>query len=294
MADILETRHLRLMHVMKEDCNLTRASKALNLSQSALSTQIKELESRLATDLFLRVGRGMILSEAGHGLARLAQEVLPKLRVFEANLLNEQQTVRLATECYTGYQWLPDVLRSFHKRWPSIHIELSPNATGNCMAHILEGKLEIAISDVPYAHPNLEASALFEDELLVIVSRQHRLAESSALHFKQLAHDTLYHYAIPSECANLRPLCASKELCVQRYEVVPLTEVIVEFVRANMGFAILSQWAVKPYLKSKALVAIPLASRPRRQWSAFAHRAVRQKPWFNDLTERIAKHAPTP
>jgi DNA-binding transcriptional LysR family regulator len=46
----------------------------------------------------------------------------------------------------------------------------------------------------------------------------------------------------------------------QRYEVVPLTEVIVEFVRANMGFAILSQWAVKPYLKSKSLVTILLGA----------------------------------
>jgi len=138
MANILETRHLRLMEMMKEDCNLTRASKALNLSQSALSTQIKELESRLSKDLFLRVGRGMILSEAGEGVARLAQEVLPRLRVFEAALLNQEETIRLGTECSTGYQWLPSVLRSFHKRWPQVHIKLAPNATGNCMTHLLE------------------------------------------------------------------------------------------------------------------------------------------------------------
>ena len=61
----IEVRHLRLVQAVGAEGNLTRAGAALHLTQSALSHQLRDIESRLATPLFLRVGKRMVLTPAG-------------------------------------------------------------------------------------------------------------------------------------------------------------------------------------------------------------------------------------
>src|SRR5438093_8523375 len=115
MSMDLEVRHLRLVSAVAELGSLTRAGDRLHLTQSALSHQLRDIESRLGTPLFLRVGKRMVLTPAGERLLRSAESVLTTIERTEDAIRNlagaERGVLRLTTECYTCYHWLPALLK---------------------------------------------------------------------------------------------------------------------------------------------------------------------------------------
>src|SRR3954468_17587136 len=130
---ILETRHLELMAAVAEHGTLTRASKELHLTQSALSHQLLTLETRLRAPLFSRVGRRMVPTGAGLRLLDAARGALPHLKTAEHDLRRlvdgRAGTIRVSTECYTCYHWLPGVLKRVAKTVPGIEVDIVADAT---------------------------------------------------------------------------------------------------------------------------------------------------------------------
>src|SRR5262249_52440338 len=107
----IDVRHLRLVAAVADVGSLTRAGDRLHLTQSALSHQLRDIESRLGTALFLRVGKRLVLTPAGERLLSTAREVLDRLEQAEAAIREMGKDrgglLRLTTECYTCYHWLP-------------------------------------------------------------------------------------------------------------------------------------------------------------------------------------------
>src|SRR5262252_6692462 len=110
----LEVRHLRLVAAVADCGSLTRAGDRLHLTQSALSHQLRDIESRLGVALFLRIGKRLVLTPAGERLLGSAREVLGALRQAELEIrqLGQENAglLRITTECYTCYHWLPPLL----------------------------------------------------------------------------------------------------------------------------------------------------------------------------------------
>src|SRR5262245_19557925 len=111
----LDLRHLRLVAAVAESGGQTRAARRLNLTQSALSHQLRELESRIGAPLFIRASRRMVLTATGERILGTARRVLHEVEALERDLVAESASggagvVRLATECYTVYHWLPGVV----------------------------------------------------------------------------------------------------------------------------------------------------------------------------------------
>src|SRR5437764_3059110 len=107
----LESRDLRLVRAIVDAGGVTGAGKLLHLSQSAVSHQLAELERRLGAALFARVGRRMVATAAGERLAGASRPLLDELARLGAELARPtaaaRRKLRLATECYTCYHWLP-------------------------------------------------------------------------------------------------------------------------------------------------------------------------------------------
>src|SRR2546430_7716615 len=107
----LEVRHLRLVEAVADVGSLTRAGDRLHLTQSALSHQLRDIESRLGAALFLRIGKRLVLTPAGERLLGSAKEVLARLERTEEEIRQMRRdkagVLRLTTECYTCYHWLP-------------------------------------------------------------------------------------------------------------------------------------------------------------------------------------------
>ena len=170
----LEVRHLKLLVTVAEEGSVTEAGKRLHLTQSALSHQLRDAEEKLGTALFLRLGRKMVLTPAGERLIACARRVLDELSNTEVQIegLNggARGEIRLSTECYTCYHWLPPVLKKFHGKYSKVEVNIVASATSNPGAALLEGKLDVAIISCPPRNQSLRVTPMFEDELVLVMS----------------------------------------------------------------------------------------------------------------------------
>ena len=107
----LEVRHLSLVNEIASTGSVTRAAERLHLTQSALSHQLRDIESRLGIQLFLRLGKKMVLTPPGERVLGAAKRVLDEIGRTEEDLKlmsqNGKGVLRLCTQCNTGYHWLP-------------------------------------------------------------------------------------------------------------------------------------------------------------------------------------------
>src|SRR5579859_3821852 len=119
-AMYLEIRHLKLIVAIAETRSVTGAGNRLHLTQSALSHQLKDAEERLGVRLFDRKNRKMELTTAGARLLQTANSVLAELDRAAKDILERETRspglIRLSTQCYTVYHWLPPRLKLFQKR----------------------------------------------------------------------------------------------------------------------------------------------------------------------------------
>src|SRR6187397_1772683 len=111
MAVDLDLRHLRLVQAIAACGSVTRAAERLNLTQSALSHQLRDIEDRLTTPLFTRLGKKMVLTPAGERVLSAAARVLDEVQRAEDDVRQLAQhgagTIRVCAQCNTGYYWLP-------------------------------------------------------------------------------------------------------------------------------------------------------------------------------------------
>src|SRR5262249_8271831 len=123
---ILEVKHLQLVEALAAYGTLTNAGKHLNLTQSALSHQLVELERRLGTPLFHRIGRRLVPTLAGDRLLRSATRTLSILRRTESSLkriaAGHEALLRFSTACYTTYHWLAPLLDEYSRRCPKVEV----------------------------------------------------------------------------------------------------------------------------------------------------------------------------
>src|SRR5207253_1385891 len=146
---ILETRHLRLVSVVVEHGTLTKAGRVLHMTQSGLSRQLLDLETRLGLPLFHRLGKRMVPTPAGECLLVAARRTLPQLSDVEEDLRRlaggRTAILRVSTECYTCYHWLPGVLQRFARRFPRVDVQIVAEATHHPVPALLDGRIDLAL-----------------------------------------------------------------------------------------------------------------------------------------------------
>ena len=297
MSMDLEVRHLRLVVAVAELGSLTRAGDRLHLTQSALSHQLRDIESRLGAALFLRVGKRLLLTPAGERLLASAREVLDRLDRTETEIRqmasDRAGLIRLSTECYTCYHWLPPLLAKYRPGFPRVDVQIDVAATHRPLERMLAGKLELAIVSSPVRDRRLAVRPLFDDELVVIASPDHRFARQTHVKLADIREETLFVYPPREESLVLQNVLLPAGAAPARVEEVQLTEAITELVRAGLGIAILAPWAVKPLMESGAIVARPLTARGlKRQWSAVMPKDLAEVDYLREFVDLMARHAP--
>ncbi len=293
----LEIRHLRLLKSVAEQGSVTEAAKRLHLTQSALSHQLRDAENKLGTALFLRLGKKMVLTAAGEKLLISAKHILEELKAAESLVegLNgdTRGVIRLTTECYTCYHWLPSLLKKFHTRYSKVEINIDVNATRRPADALLEGKLDIAIMNTPPKNKTLRLTHMFEDELVLVMSPRHRLAAYSHVPPKELGEETVLIYPPREESTLLNQVLRPAGVEPKRIIEAPLTEAIVEMAAAEAGIGFLAKWAVAPYVEAGRLVARPVSTRGfRRQWYAVTLKNQPMPDYLAAFLELLANRTP--
>jgi len=293
----LEIRHLKLLAAVADEESVTAAGKRLHLTQSALSHQLRDAEEKLGTPLFLRLGKRMALTAAGQKLVEAARRILRDLKAAELEVLglngDTHGVIRLSTECYTCYHWLPPVLASFHARFPKVEVSIDMEATHHPAEELLAGNLDVAVMNCPPEHNNLQLSPLCEDEMLVVMSPKHRLATRRRIQPQDLAGETLLIYPPREDSTLIQKILAPAGVEPGRVMEIPLTEAIVEMVAADAGIALLACWSVSPHLESKRIVGRTLGNPGfRRNWYAVTLRSRPKTAYMTEFLKLLTLEGP--
>src|SRR5262245_7196781 len=292
----LEIRHLKLVRAVTSAGSLTGAGSVLNLTQSALSHQLRDIESRLGTPLFLRVGKRMMLTPAGERLLRSADEVLDAIERTEDSirLLSGagRGLLRLSTECYTCYHWLPPLLKRYRRGHPHVDVRIDADSTPDPVSHLVGGRLDVAIVSDPVRDRRVAARPIFSDEMVIVVAPRHPLAAEAFVTAADLATETLLMYS-PKEDSTIYTLLAAEGAVPATTHVIQLTEAIVEMAKAGLGLAFLARWAVEPQIRAGVLRAVPYTRRGyRRTWSAATLKDMARVPYVREFIDLLAEHPP--
>jgi len=298
MAMDLEVRHLRLVAAVAGVGSLTRAGDQLHLTQSALSHQLRDIESRLGAALFHRAGKRLVLTPAGERLLSSATDVLERLERAEHDIREMGReragSLRITTECYTCYHWLPPLLLRFRRRFPKVEVRIDVGATHRPLEMILSGKIDLGLMSTPVRDRRVASRRVFDDELVVIAATHHRFARQTRVRLAQMREETLFIYPPREESGPLQKVLLPAGAAPARVEEVQLTEAITELVKAGLGVAILARWAVQPLIDSGALVGRSLPARGmHRVWSAVMRKELASADYVSEFTDLLETYAPT-
>jgi LysR family transcriptional regulator, regulator for metE and metH len=268
----LEMRHLKVVAAIAEEGNVTRAGTRLHLTQSALSHQLHDAEEQLGQALFERQSKKMVLTAAGERLLRSARSVLEEMETAEKEIQQgaseTRGVLRLSTQCYTAYHWLPPRLKIFQKKYPGVDVQLVVEATPHPFGALLDGKIDLALAWAPVRNRKIEYTPLLRDEMVVLVPPGHRWAAKSHVTAEDFAGENLIVYPPREESSVLLQFLKPAGVAPRRVLEVALTEAIISLVKAGMGVAVLTRWAVAPQLASGELKGVRLTREGfYRQWS---------------------------
>jgi LysR family transcriptional regulator for metE and metH len=274
MAPFLDSRHLRLVAEIARAQSVTRAADRLNVTQSAVSHQLRDIEERLGTALFLRSGRRMLLTAAGRHLVDTAGRVLDEIARAESAVTrlarNEAGEFRVCTQCHTGYHWLPPLLQAVRRRYPDVEVRIAAEHTMHAVNALIEGKLDLAIVNRTPQDRRLRVRPLFEDEHAAIVAPSHPWAARAFVSPQELAAERLFLYSRSVEDSYIvQQVMRPAGVLPANAAFLQLTEAILEMVKAGLGASVLPTWSIAPAIASGAVSAVRITrSGVYRPWNA--------------------------
>jgi LysR family transcriptional regulator for metE and metH len=294
---VLDSRHLRLVSEVARTGSVTRAADRLHVTQSAVSHQLREIEDRLGTPLFVRAGRRMLPTPAGTHLVQTAAHVLDEIARAEATVQqfarNETGEFRVCTECHTGYHWLPPVLEAVYRRFPGHQVRIAAEHTMHPIAGLLEGKLDLALVNRQPVDRRLRVRPLFEDEHAAIVHPGHPFAGRSFVTPEELAAERLFLYSRSLDDSFIvrrvmRPAGVEPALVT----FLQLTEAILEMVKAKMGVSVLPVWSIASALESGVVSAVRITrTGVFRRWDAATLAAAPPSAFAEHFLSVVLEHA---
>ncbi|MES2075231.1 MAG: LysR family transcriptional regulator [Pseudomonadota bacterium] len=257
---MLEIRHLRTLSALRSAGSLVRAAQLLNLTQSALSHQIKLLEDRYGGPLFERKSVPIGFTATGSRLLKLADLLLPEIEQCERDVSRlsqgDQGQLRVALECHTCFDWLMPVMDEFRRRWPEVEIDLVSGFHSEPADLLRSGEADLVIGS-PYG-PDFATFPLFRFEILVVMAQKHRLQALRRLAASDFEGETLITYPVPEARIDLiREVLRPAGVQFERRSA-ELTVAILQLVASRRGVAALPNWAIKNYVDYDYVVARPV------------------------------------
>lgn len=260
---LVNRNHLALFGAVAEAGGISRGAKAARISQPAVSKQIAELEDALGVRLLDRLPRGCRLTEAGQILAEYARRssVLERdaERAIEEYRGLKRGRLAVGASLTIGAYLLPGALAEFHRRNPGIELQVEIANTQQIQRALLDGAIELGLTEGPLEVEELESKVFFQDELVAIAPAGHRFLKGSPVSVRELCREP---FILREEGSGTR---AVVERALRRHglKIKPLLslanpEAIKSAVAAGMGLSIVSRLIVAHELRAGALGVIPL------------------------------------
>jgi LysR family transcriptional regulator, regulator for metE and metH len=293
----LEVRDLRMVTAVASEGSLTQAGTVLHVSQPALSRHLRQLETRLGAPLFVRTGPRMVPTATGELLLRHAAGVLAQLEAAEQAIqsasVREKRVIRVGTECYTGYHWLPGVSNRFGHAHPGVEIEIAFDAAGDPLPMLRKGLIDVALL-TEYRQPRgIDVSKLFTDELVAAVSPRHAWASRPYLMPKDFATVRLLLLSSPDTSFFMNTVLRPAGVAPMQVADVQLVGAMAALIEADFGVGVLPSWTIATEVRAGRLVPLRLNRNGTfRTWLAAVRNAQRRDRSIQDFILALSTGVP--
>ncbi len=262
MKFMLELRHLRAVVALAETGNLSKAGKRLNLSQPAVSHQIRAVEEDYGIELFERKSDPLRFTTTGRLLVDLAYDIVKRIRDGERDMARlvqgEAGLLRIAVECHSCFDWLMPSMDAFRERWSQVELDLVSGFHADPVGLLGENRADLVIVSHAGKRADIVFHPLFSYEVLALLSHRHPLARKPYLTAKDFKNEILVTYPIPDERLDLvRDVLRPANVNPAR-RTTELTVAILQLVASGRGVAALPGWTVQPYLEKKYVASKPV------------------------------------
>ncbi len=246
----LEFRHLRSIKAIHDAGGLARAADIMNMTQSALSHQIKGLEDQAGVELFVRRSKPLKLSAAGLRLLRVAEKVLPEIDAldeeFRALISGKSGRLHIAIECHACFEWLFPVLEKFRHAWPEIDVDIRPGLAFGALPALLREEVDLVVSSDPEDLPGVQFNPLFDYAPVFVASKDNPLAKKPFVVAEDFRDQMLITYPVDRSRLDIfSELLTPAKVEPRGVRQVELTAVILMLVASNRGVAVLPDWVVR-------------------------------------------------
>ena len=255
----IELRHLKTLVALRDTGSLVEAAERVFLTQSALSHQIKDLETRIGCSLFIRKTRPVRFTTAGKRMLKLADDVLPSVHSAEQDIARlaggESGRIFMAIECHSCFEWLLPAINEYREHWPDVELDIASGFHFAPLPALARGDLDLVITADPIVELGLAYLPLFSYEAQLALPRDHELVDKPWIEPADLAREVLICYPVDRnrldifssflEPAGVEPL---------RVRNAELTTMMIQLVASGRGLTCLPNWALHEYREREYVV----------------------------------------
>jgi DNA-binding transcriptional LysR family regulator len=277
----LDSRQLRAFAILATTGSFTQAAKRLFLSQSAVSHSMKALEEAVGCRLLDRLGKKVVLTQAGEQLLHHVEKILQEMASARASLqaLGKwgKGRLRLGASSTACQYILPSVLREFKESFPQCQISIEPGDTPESLELLQNNRIDLAVALQPKNEDPMDFLPLFSDELVFLMSPLHPWAVGGAVVRAEIPKQNYVLYAKNSYTFQLvEEYFREEDMVLNTTIELGSMEAIKELVKLGLGVSILAPWIAHQELEEQSLAALPLGRRKlKRNWGILHWRGKR-------------------
>ncbi|WP_336785107.1 LysR family transcriptional regulator [Paenibacillus sp. MMO-177] len=254
---------LRLFHTIAAAGSVTRASELLNISQPAITAQIKKFEKELILNLFKPQGRGISLTDAGEEMAVLAKRLFAVEHQIEQFAVNYRSgtigSIRLAATYLPAHFLIPAWIAKFKQQFEQVEMNITTTNSSGALRQLLDVEVDIAIfGGMAENYPDtIRTEELFQDELWFVVAPGHRYANQQITLTEMMKEPFVMREEGSSTRERLLSLCRTYNSVVPTISLQfnGLHEAITAVI-AGYGANFVSSLVVRDYVKRGELARV--------------------------------------
>lgn len=262
---MLEIRHLRSLIALADCGTLSRAAERVHLTQSALSHQLRWLESHYQTPVVVRSARGLKLTPAGERLVQLGRDLVANVQAAERDVAalskKPPDSLRIALECHTCFDWLLPVMHVFRRDWPTVQLDLVSGFHSNPLELLQDGDADLIVGAVQRARKGVAWYPLFRFEILAVLPIDHRLRAKRCLVPGDFVEETLITYPVPDDRIDVIRQVLRPARVTPKRRTTELTLAILQLVASHQGIAALPNWGIAEYVSRQQVLGRRIGTR---------------------------------
>jgi DNA-binding transcriptional LysR family regulator len=272
MSAPLDSRQLRAFRVLARTGSFTQTARELHLTQSGISHSMKALEGETGCRLLDRLGKKVVLTQAGEQLLQHTEKILLEMESARESLKQlgkwGRGRLRLGASTTACQHLIPPVLREFKESFPDHAITLEPGDTPELVAGLLQQRLDLALSLEVEREPQLEFHPLFTDELQFLVAASHPWALAGRVEREEIPRQNYILYSKRSVTFRLiENYFRHEQMVLNAVIEVGSMEATKELVKLGLGVCVLAPWIARKEIEDGSLVALPLGRKKlTRRW----------------------------